>query len=101
MRNYIITLLLTTISYSESPIEMVPYRIVPMTGICDMKIEFINPSTLDSMYQRDKVELIETLKERVIFELAVPFARNIVFYIGEQAYYLIQIPYDGADWKRQ
>ena len=52
------------------------------------------------MYQADKVELMETLKERVVFELAVPFARNIVFYIGEQAYYLIQIPYDGTDWKR-
>ena len=100
MKKYIITLLLTAITYSESPIEMVPYRIVPMSDICDMRIEFINPSNLDSMYQADKVELMETLKERVVFELAVPFARNIVFYIGEQAYYLIQIPYDGTDWKR-
>jgi hypothetical protein len=71
-----------------------------MTGICDMEIEFVNPINLDSMYQRDKIELVETLKERVIFELAVPFARNLVFYIGDKAYYLIQIPYDGADWKR-
>ena len=64
MKRYIITLLLTAIAYSESPIEMVPYRIVPMSDICDMRIEFINPSNLDSMYQADKVELMETLKER-------------------------------------
>jgi len=100
MRKYIIGILLSSIAYAYSPIEMVPYRIVPMTGICDMEIEFVNPINLDSMYQRDKVELVETLKERVIFELAVPFARNLVFYIGDKAYYLIQIPYDGADWKR-
>ena len=100
MRKYIISILLSSIAYAYSPIEMVPYRIVPMTGICDMEIEFVNPINLDSMYQRDKVELVETLKERVIFELAVPFARNLVFYIGDKAYYLIQIPYDGADWKR-
>ena len=100
MRKYIIGILLSSIAYAYSPIEMVPYRIVPMTGICDMEIEFVNPINLDSMYQRDKVELVETLKERVIFELAVPFARNLVFYIGDKAYYLIQIPYDGADWKK-
>ena len=100
MRKYIIGILLSSIAYAYSPIEMVPYRIVPMTGICDMEIEFVDPINLDSMYQRDKVELVETLKERVIFELAVPFARNLVFYIGDKAYYLIQIPYDGADWKR-
>jgi len=101
MKKYIIGILLSSVAYSYSPIEMVPYRIVPMTSICDMEIEFINPSNLDSMYQRDKEELVEILKERIIFELTVPFARNLVFYIGEQAYYLIQIPYDGVDWKRQ
>ena len=54
MKRYIITLLLTAVKqYSESPIEMVPYRIVPMSDICDMRIEFINPSNLDSMYQGD------------------------------------------------
>ena len=54
MKRYIITLLLTAVAYSESPIEMVPYRIVPMSDICDMRIEFINPSSKINIGNKNK-----------------------------------------------
>ena len=56
MKRYIITLLLTAVAYSESPIEMVPYRIVPMSDICDMRIEFINPSNFCLLYTSDAAD---------------------------------------------
>ena len=44
-------------------------------------------------------EVLEILRARISYELAVPFERNKVFIIDDSQYYVIQVPYDGSSWE--
>ena len=44
-------------------------------------------------------EVLEILRARISYELAVPFERNKVFIIDNSQYYVIQVTYDGSSWE--
>ena len=43
--------------------------------------------------------MLEILRARISYELAVPFERNKVFVIDDSRYFVIQVPYDGSSWE--
>ena len=83
---------------ADSNIHMIPYRLVPVADGC-LEIEFLSPITLSWMPDVQEEEVLEILRARISYELAVPFERNKVFVIDDARYYVIQVPYDGSSWE--
>jgi len=84
---------------ADSNIHMVPYRLVPVADGCPLEIEFVSPITLSWMPDVQEEEVLEILRARISYELAVPFERNKVFVIDDSRYFVIQVPYDGSSWE--
>ena len=43
-------------------------------------------------------ETTEIFRERIAYELAVPFEKNTLFEVDGKHYYMLQVPYDGSFW---
>ena len=95
---YCITPLQGSFPRADSNIHMIPYRLVPVHDGC-LEIEFLSPITLSWMPDVQEEEVLEILRARISYELAVPFERNKVFVIDDARYYVIQVPYDGSSWE--
>ena len=95
---YCITPLQGSFPRADSPIHMIPYRLVPVSDGC-LEIEFLSPITLSWMPDVQEEEVLEILRARISYELAVPFERNKVFVIDDSRYFVIQVPYDGSSWE--
>ena len=95
---YCITPLQGSFPRADSNIHMIPYRLVPVADGC-LEIEFLSPITLSWMPDVQEVEVLEILRARISYELAVPFERNKVFVIDDSRYFVIQVPYDGSSWE--
>jgi len=94
---YCITPLQGSFPRADSNIHMIPYRLVPVADGC-LEIEFLSPITLSWMPDVQEEEVLEILRARISYELAVPFERNKVFVIDDSRYFVIQVPYDGSFW---
>jgi len=95
---YCITPLQGSFPRADSNIHMIPYRLVPVADGC-LEIEFLSPITLSWMPDVQEEEVLEILRARISYELAVPFERNKVFVIDDSRYFVIQVPYDGSSWE--
>ena len=95
---YCITPLQGSFPRADSNIHMIPYRLVPVADGC-LEIEFLSPITLSWMPDVQEEEVLEILRARISYELAVPFERNKVFIIDDSRYFVIQVPYDGSSWE--
>ena len=95
---YCITPLQGSFPRADSNIHMIPYILVPVADGC-LEIEFLSPITLSWMPDVQEEEVLEILRARISYELAVPFERNKVFVIDDSRYFVIQVPYDGSSWE--
>ena len=82
----------------EEKVHIIPYRLVPAHDGCLVGIEFVNPVTFHNMEDIQRNQTTEIFKERIAYELAVPFEQNQVFIIDDRYYYMLQVPYDGSFW---
>ena len=82
---YCITPLQGSFPRADSPIHMIPYRLVPVSDGC-LEIEFLSPITLSWMPDIQEEEVLEILRARISYELAVPFERNKDFIIDNSQY---------------
>ena len=82
--------------------EMVPYRLVPSDPhpdhLLEMEIEIVQPYTVETLISVHKQETMNIIYERIEFETINPDGGNQIFEIDGKLYYLIRIPYTGAQW---
>ena len=85
---------------NQASVEMIPFRVVPTGDItCPIGIEIIQPISLSGVSIFYGEELEEIIMDRAIFEVTNPFAQNEIFRLEGKSYYLLRIPYTGADWR--
>ncbi len=86
---------------ANTPVEMVPYRLVPSDDLqCNIEIEIIEPAIFKNMVEIYSDEIKEILKERIVFEVINPHSANEMFIIDDRYYYLIRLPNTGELWHR-
>ena len=82
--------------------EIVPYTLVPSDPhpdhLLEMEIEIIQPYTVETLISVHKQETMNIIYERIEFETINPDGSNQIFEIDGKLYYLIRIPYTGAQW---
>tara|TARA_B100001094_G_scaffold169270_1_gene163729 strand:- start:1300 stop:1641 length:342 start_codon:yes stop_codon:yes gene_type:complete len=79
--------------------EMIPYRLTPSADMgCHLDIEIIQPIQLNGLPKIHSDEVVEVIYDRIAYELTNPFARSEMFSIDGKWYYLIRVPYTGAEW---
>ena len=94
------TLLFCTVK-GQNRIEMIPYRLIPnYDATCHrgIEVEIIKPVTFNGLSTIYSYEIEEIIVDRVIFETTNQFAQNEVFEIDGKHYYLLRVPYTGANW---
>jgi hypothetical protein len=96
----IVTLvLLYEIIRGSTPIEIVPYRLVPSGDVyCHISVEIVEPVTFKDMQEIYKAEILEILWDRVVYEQTSPFAINEPFMVDDKYYQMIKIPNNGTRW---
>tara|TARA_Y100000361_G_scaffold131046_1_gene127470 strand:+ start:169 stop:558 length:390 start_codon:yes stop_codon:yes gene_type:complete len=82
----------------EEKVHIIPYRLVPAFDGCLVSVEFVSPVTFHNMEDIQRNQTTEIFRERIAYELAVPFEQNQVFIIDDRYYYMLQVPYDGSFW---
>jgi len=86
---------------ANTPLEMVPYRLVPSDDLqCNIEIEIIEPASFNSMVEVYSDEIREILRERIVFEIVNPHSSNEMFIIDNRYYYLVRLPNTGELWHR-
>jgi hypothetical protein len=85
-------------SKADEKVHIIPYRLVPTFDGCLIDVEFVSPVTFHDMVDVHRNETSRIFRERIAYELAVPFEQNQVFIIDDKHYYLLQVPYDGSFW---
>ena len=86
---------------ANTPLEMVPYRLVPSDDLqCNIEIEIIEPASFNNMVEVYSDEIREILRERIVFEIVNPHSASEMFIIDERYYYLIRLPNTGELWHR-
>ena len=94
----LLTLLFCT-AKGQSDVEMIPYRLLPSHDVsCPISIEIIKPVSFNGLSTIYSYEIEEIIIDRVIFETTNQFAQNEVFEIDGKHYYLLRVPYTGANW---
>ena len=79
--------------------EMIPYRLVPSMDMgCHLDIEIIQPIQLNGLPRMHSDEVVEVIYQRIAYELTNPYARSEMFSIDGKLFYLIRVPYTGANW---
>lgn len=82
----------------EPNVHIIPYRLVPTYDGCLLDVEFVSPVTFHNMEDIQRNETTEIFRERIAYELAVPFEKNTLFEVDGKHYYMLQVPYDGSFW---
>ena len=89
---------------ANTPLEMVPYRLVPSDDLLRpfvfFEIEIIEPASFNNMVEVYSDEIREILRERIVFEIVNPHSASEMFIIDERYYYLIRLPNTGELWHR-
>ena len=86
---------------ANTPLEMVPYRLVPSGDLqCNIEIEIIEPASFNNMVEVYSDEIREILRGRIVFEIVNPHSASEMFIIDERYYYLIRLPNTGELWHR-
>ena len=79
--------------------EMIPYRLTPDLEMgCHFIIDIIEPLHFGRVPVVLEEETKEIIYERIVFEITNPYATSSIFEIDDKQYFLIRIPYTGADW---
>ena len=83
----------------KTPIEIVPYRLVPSGDVyCQISIEIVEPVSFKELPDIYKSEIKEIMWDRVVYEQTSPFAINEPFNVDDKYYQLVRIPNNGDRW---